>query len=231
MNAFANLTYAQGESWNTFEFNSFQNGLFLDEETLVRGNDRNPSYRAGVDFFLSDKHTLGFLVGGGYQDNESRSTNDIDLYSVTNGVINAEADSLLRAATFGISDRSQNTFNLNYRYAIGEGKTLNVDLDYGRFRNDNIRDQPNAYLSPDGSTVVSQIDNFFDTPIDIDISTAKVDYEQPLLGGQFSTGIKLSQVGTDNTFLFYDVDAAGNRSLMTPVPTSLITMNEYMRPT
>jgi iron complex outermembrane receptor protein len=101
MNAFANLTYAQGESWNTFEFNSFQNGLFLDEETLVRGNDRNPSYRAGVDFFLSDKHTLGFLVGGGYQDNESRSTNDIDLYSVTNGVINAEADSLLRAATFG----------------------------------------------------------------------------------------------------------------------------------
>jgi iron complex outermembrane receptor protein len=213
MNAFANLTYAQGESWNTFEFNSFQNGLFLDEETLVRGNDRNPSYRAGVDFFLSDKHTLGFLVGGGYQDNESRSTNDIDLYSVTNGVINAEADSLLRAATFGISDRSQNTFNLNYRYAIGEGKTLNVDLDYGRFRNDNIRDQPNAYLSPDGSTVVSQIDNFFDTPIDIDISTAKVDYEQPLLGGQFSTGIKLSQVGTDNTFLFYDVDAAGNRVL------------------
>ncbi|MTB51826.1 outer membrane beta-barrel protein [Lewinella sp. W8] len=213
MNAFGNLTYAQGEWWNIMDFRSFQNGLFLDQGAVMRGSRTNPNFRVGVDFFLNDQQTLGFLVGGGYQDMEQRDQNDVDIFSVNNGVVSATADSLLRASSFARADRGQNTFNVNYRNDMGQGKSLNVDLDYGRFRNDNLRNQPNTYLSPDGATVLSRVDNYFDTPIEIDIATAKLDYEQPLLGGQFSTGVKLSQVGTDNTFLFYDVDAEGNREL------------------
>ena len=124
-------------------------------------------------------------------------------------------DSLLRASTVGRSDRGQNTINLNYRYDAGEGRTLNVDLDYGRFRNDNLRDQPNAYLNSDASEVTSRFDNYFNTPTDIDIATAQLDYEQPLAAGQFGAGVRLSQVGTANTFLFYDVTASGERILST----------------
>lgn len=47
--------------------------------------------------------------------------------------------------------------------------------------------------------------NSFDTPRDIDIYTFKVDFESNLGKGKLGIGSKLSKVGTDNTFLFYDV--------------------------
>ncbi|MEM6772681.1 MAG: outer membrane beta-barrel family protein, partial [Bacteroidota bacterium] len=211
LNIFGNVGYADNESYNYMEFRNFQNGFVQDDINRSVNRSRTPSYRLGTDFFLGKKHTIGFLVGGIYTDNDSRSFNNVDLFTVANA--SETPDSLLRARTIGRADRGQNTFNLNYRYDAGKGKSLNIDLDYGRFRNDNLRDQPNTYLSPDGGEVLSNFDNYFDTPIDIDIATAQVDFEQPLAGGQFGAGIRLSQVGTDNTFLFYDVPVGGDRIL------------------
>lgn len=211
LNIFGNLGYANNESFNEIEFESFQNGFFQDEETVFFNDNKTPSFRFGTDFFLGEKHTIGFLVGGIYTDNDSRSFNNIDLFTIDTGL--ETPDSLLRASTIGRADRGQNTVNLNYRYDAGKGKSLNIDVDYGRFRNDNLRDQPNTYLSPDGSEVISRFDNYFNTPTDIDIATAQLDYEQPLAEGQFGAGFRLSQVGTANTFLFYDVPVGGERIL------------------
>jgi iron complex outermembrane receptor protein len=213
LNAFGNLTYGQSVFWNEMNFRSFQNGLFLDQNAEMRNSRSNPNFRVGVDFFLNDRQTIGILASGGYEDVDGLDYNDVDIFGLSNGMVNPTPDSLLRASSSARADRSQNTINVNYRNDIGQGKSLNIDLDYGRFRNDMLRNQPNTYLSPDGSTVFSQIDNYFDTPTEIDIATAKLDYEQPLFGGQFSTGVKLSEVGTDNTFLFYDVDEEGIRTL------------------
>jgi hypothetical protein len=185
--------------------------LYLDESILFNDTRKNPNYRFGTDFFLGDKHTLGFLVSGRQNKGEVYSFDNIDIYTASNS--EETPDSLLRAETFGTSERDQQTYNLNYRFDAGEGKSLNIDLDYGSFGNETLRDQPNRYLSPDGSEVLSVFNNYFDTPTDIDIATAKLDYEQPLAGGNFSTGLKFSKVGTKNTFLFYDVDAANTRTL------------------
>jgi hypothetical protein len=211
LNAFGTLGYGYRQFYNNIEFQSFQNGLFLDEKTAFNNTRTNPNYRFGTDFFLGDKHTIGFLVSGRQNNGDVYSYNNIDIYTVANSL--ETPDSLLRAETFGTGDRDQQTYNLNYRFDAGKGKSLNIDLDYGSFRNKNLRDQPNSYLSPDGSEVLSISNNYFDTPTDIDIATAKLDYEQPLAGGNFSTGLKFSQVGTKNTFLFYDVDGANVRTL------------------
>jgi outer membrane receptor protein involved in Fe transport len=211
LNAFGTLGYGAGQSYNTVNFDSYQNGLYLDNEIFFKNTNTNPNYRFGTDFFLGDKHTIGFLVSGRQNSSEDFSYNNIDLYTVANSL--ETPDSLLRAETFGTGDRNQQTYNLNYRFDAGEGKSLNIDLDYGSFRNENLRDQPNRYLSPDGAEVLSVFNNYFDTPTNIDIATAKIDYEQPLAGGNFSTGLKFSNVGTENTFLFYDVDDANIRNL------------------
>jgi hypothetical protein len=211
LNAFGNLGYGSRQSYNTVNFDSYQNGLYLDNDIFFKNTNTNPNYRFGTDFFLGDKHTIGFLVSGRQSNGKDYSYNNIDIYSLANS---SEApDSLLRAETFGTGERDQQTYNLNYRFDAGKGKSLNIDLDYGSFRNENLRDQPNRYLSPDGSEVLSVFNNYFDTPTNIDIATAKLDYEQPLAGGNFSTGLKFSNVGTKNTFLFYDVDAASIRTL------------------
>ena len=216
LNIFGSLGYSSTYWWNELTFDSYQNNLFLDEETQSFNDNRTPSYRLGVDFYVAPKHTVGFLVGGQYTDTESRSQNDIDIYSLRDDVILPNPDSLLRAGGLSDMDRGQNTFNLNYRFDIDQGRSLNVDLDYGRYRNDQLRDQPNVYLTPEGN-FSSAFYNYFDTPVDIDIYTAKADYETSLGAGALSLGTKYSQVETFNTFQFFDVlgSQTGERVLNT----------------
>ncbi|MEM1356833.1 MAG: outer membrane beta-barrel protein, partial [Bacteroidota bacterium] len=211
LNAFANVGYSNDNYWNRVSFNSFQGDFLIDKDINFYNTQQTPNYRFGTDFFLGKNHTLGFLVSGRYTDANDVSGEASKIFQIDG---NRETpDSLLFAPSDARSDRGQNTFNLNYRFDPGKGKSLNVDLDYGRFRTDNFRNQPNAYLSPDGNTVLSEINNFFDTPTDIDIYTAKLDYEQPLAGGQFGAGVKFSQVGTKNTFLLYDLPSPNERVL------------------
>ncbi len=210
-NTFGALNYYQNQAWNNFGFNSFQNGLRIEEDNTIYNDIATPSYRLGTDFFIHDKHTLGFLIDGQFSKVASSADNQQDIYGNPGA---AMPDSLLRANNTSRSDRNQQTYNLNYQYRMGDQQRLTVDLDYGRFRNEALLDQPNRYFAPDGETPLSEIINYFDTPTDIDIYTAKVDYEQPLAGGQFAAGFKTSRVATDNTFLFYDV-LAGTRVLST----------------
>ncbi|MGB3549039.1 MAG: TonB-dependent receptor [Saprospiraceae bacterium] len=203
MNVFGNVGYNYGDNFNFMYFQNFQNGLLLDESNIFRGTNRTPSLRLGTDFFLGKNQTVGFLVSGQTTDGDINSRSMTDIYGT--GDITTTPDSLLRAANVGTSQRNQQTYNLNYRFDPGKGRSLNVDLDYGRFRNDELRDQPNRYFAADGETLLSTADNYFDTPVDIDIYTAKTDYEQPIGKGQFGAGLKYSRVETGNTFLFYDV--------------------------
>ncbi len=79
-----------------------------------------------------------------------------------------------------------------------------MDLDYGNYRNDSKRYQPNRYYDATEEILLTEIINSFDTPTDIDIYTFQADYEDELWGGTTGRRHKLSQVISDNTFLFYD---------------------------
>ena len=63
---------------------------------------------------------------------------------------------------------------------------------------------PNQYYDADFNEVLYEVNNWFDTPTDIAIYTGKLDFEDDLWGGKFGTGVKYSQVVSDNTFLVYD---------------------------
>ncbi|MCP9235886.1 TonB-dependent receptor domain-containing protein [Lewinella sp. JB7] len=212
LNLFGNAGVNDGTFYNTTLFNGFQNGLRMDEYIHGITEARTVSYRLGADITLAEDHTLGILVGGRFNDYGSRTIDDIDIFDLRGGT--EVFDSTLRARGQRDGDRNQQTVNLNYRYRIAEGRTLNVDLDYGRFRTDNLADQSNRYFDRGGDPL-SSLYNYFDTPTDIDIWTAQTDYEQPLAGGTLSAGGKFSRVRTYNTFLFYAVvpGAAGERVL------------------
>ncbi|MCB0688234.1 MAG: TonB-dependent receptor [Saprospiraceae bacterium] len=199
-NIFANGGYSAGENFNTIDFLSFQNGLQLTETNRFVRDWQTYDYRIGADFFASKHSTLGFIVSARNNDGSGTSKNRIEIAQEATGNL---TDSILVAD--GNSDffQKQSTFNLNYRYEK-EQTSMNIDADYGRYRNGNVRYQPNRYYDPTGEYVLTEVINSFDTPRDIDIYTFKVDFESKLGKGKFGTGTKLSQVGTDNTFLFYD---------------------------
>ncbi len=201
LNAFGTAGWADGESFNRMVFSSTQNGIFLDEKNRIDNGWENYNYRLGLDFFLADQHTLGVLIGGRQTNGDNRIDNRI---GIAGQPAPAPADSVLAANTLGADQRTQETYNLNYRYDNSKGRVLNIDLDYGKYRNDSRRAQTNRYFSDD-DRFLSEIINDFDTPTDIDIYTFNADFEEKMLGGVFSAGTKLSRVVSDNSFLVYDV--------------------------
>jgi len=204
LNIFGTIGAANNERFTRMTFEDYQNGIFKDEKNYISVNSENFNFRLGTDFFLAKNHILGFLIGGNYNDGTDNSINTIGLYNQSTITV---LDSFLVADSNTQSQSDQNTYNINYRFNPGKGQSLNIDLDYGRYSTDRIRQQPNNYYQDESEALLlSSIVNDFDTPSTIDIYTAKIDYENELLGGKIGIGSKFSKVNSDNTFLFFNVE-------------------------
>lgn len=201
LNLFGNAGVGDGGGFMDMKFFSYQNNLVQDEINNHANDWNNLNYRLGADLFLSKQHTLGVLASGGSNGFISNSFNRITLAQEATP---DQIDSILVAQTRADRDRRQQTWNLNYRFDNSKGRSLNVDLDYGNYRNDSKRYQPNRYYDAAENEVLTEIINSFDTPTDIDIYTFQLDYEDKLWGGVFGAGAKFSQVISDNTFLFFE---------------------------
>ena len=163
--------------------------------------DRNTNnLKLGYDYYLNSKHTIGAIVNGNFNNGFTTSTTTTPIREI--GSI--ENDSVLVA-----ENQRQNTSyningNLNYKYADTLGRSLNIDLDYGRYNSERDAFQPNTYFNGDETQILNQRITFQDTPIDINIATIKTDYEQNFLKGKLGLGFKLSYINTDNTFDFFN---------------------------
>jgi outer membrane receptor protein involved in Fe transport len=183
-------------------FETTQNGLKLDENNLMSHDWDYYNYRIGTDFYISDQHIIGFLVGGREGSGINRINNSIAIYDQETPTA---LDSILFADSEANNIRKNQTYNLNYRFDNKKGRSLNIDLDYGHYANDSERDQSNQYFNTlDKEELLQGSNTIFNTPSDIDIYTFKVDFEEELLGGKLGLGTKLSKVVSDNTFLVND---------------------------
>jgi outer membrane receptor protein involved in Fe transport len=203
MNTFATLGYSKGDFWNKMNFQNYQNDFLLNEEAIMLTDRRNINGRIGTDFYLGKNEILGFLVTTGDFNGAHSSTSRNEISQSANP---AFIDSILIAENISDISLKNTTYNINYRYN-NDGTSLNIDADYGRYRKESDTDQPNQYYSADESKVLSEVISAYTTPVEIDIYTFKIDYEKDLWGGKAGIGTKLSNVETDNTFLFYDVES------------------------
>jgi iron complex outermembrane receptor protein len=201
MNLFGTAGIGIWKGFNRMEFESYQNDLYLEELNINRNERTNANYRVGMDYFLTKKQTIGFLAGGSFSDGSSFGENRIDIAKESTP---ANFDSILIAETNSVTPRNNQTYNLNYRYDDGKNRTVNIDADYGFYKNENRRDQSNVYYDGAEQNQLSTLLNSFDAPTQIDIATFKIDYEQNLFGGKFGIGSKLSRITSENTFLVYE---------------------------
>jgi len=201
-NAFGTMGGNNNLSYHNMDFFSTQNGIQLDEINRMRNESKGINYRLGTDFFLSEKHTLGFLVSGNHFNGNSKDLNQI---VISNLETPALIDSILVSNNVNERERKNTTYNVNYRFDDRKGSSLNLDLDYGRYRSAVNRLQPNRYFDATRENLLTEVINTFDTPTDTDIYTAKVDFEQDFLGGKLGLGGKISRVISNNTFLVSDL--------------------------
>ncbi len=200
-NLFGSYGYSDGRNPQPFNLYREQNGLFFDQRSTQYWDWKTHNYKAGLDYFVNRKNTLGFMITGNVAENESGSTSRTDIGTVGSN----QVDSLLLAETISFPNRNNANFNLNYRFDNAKGQSVNIDLDYGFFQNENLQNLFNAYEDPN-EEILSESFTRINSPTDIDIYTVKLDYERPLgEKGKLGLGAKFAQVNTDNTFEFYDI--------------------------
>lgn len=204
-NVFGNVGswYNKGYQTNNIEREVPYNGLVtkFDQISDRINYSQGIYYRGGVDFFLSDKTTLGVLVNANH--------GNWNFESVTNTNISGDNQapfSLVQAMNAGRSEWDNLTYNVNFKQDFGEGKELTVDADYSTYKSGNNSTYDNFYFNNNQEVATPYLLRSNNNS-DIEIMAFKADYSHPISDKiSMEAGLKSSFVTTDNGVIFENKD-------------------------
>jgi hypothetical protein len=204
----ANITRFDNVFQEGFEDYKEQSGFGLGLNSHENKDRAGYNFSSSITYDLSDKHSFNVSGGGVITDG------NYDLLSVTEiaDLSDPTGDQVLVSNSITNYTSSNYNLNLNHLWEITEKASLSTDLSYGSFVKDNSVNQPNSYLEGDGTTLIREVNNAFDPYTDIDLYSAKVDYEQRFDKIKLSAGAKYYKVLTENEFIVSDV-VAGEATL------------------
>ena len=201
LNLFGNYQYNKG----TARKEMIMERRLIDSLFAQQGNFKDRSsthtFNTGIDLFLNPQSTLGLVANGAFSEGTISNYSATPISHLASGTVSR----VLIADNRFYSDRSHLDLNGNYLYTGKEGRSLNLNADYGYYHLGSDQLQPNQYFAPDRRTLLSTTTFQMVAPGTIDIYSLKGDWEQPLGKGKLGAGAKSSFVDTDNDFRFYHV--------------------------
>jgi hypothetical protein len=194
INVFGNLGYSRDAGYSKEDSRrTYDNSAVTLLDRRYHYSSDGYNLRAGIDYYVSAKTTLGVLLTGGIRPKSDQLNYNSDQLNA-----DQKQDSTATGATTGDYQWYSGGVNLNMLRRINEkGSSITADLDYV-----NLHANGSQYLS----TNVYQLDGnlnsaneiFYRLPADIDIWSAKTDYNLPLKGDAiFEAGYKSSWVSTN----------------------------------
>ncbi len=201
-NLFGNYGYSK---WNSFDrlnltrnFTNIDTKLLetrFEQSTFIKRVSDNHNIKAGVDYYLSKKTTLGAVLSGYINPNNQAGTNYTYLKN-PEGL----TDSILYATNHNSNNSKNAGVNLNFRQLLDtSGQELTSDFDYLVYRQNAKQLFTNNYLNADMTKRKDPTLLRGSLPSDINIYSAKVDYAKPLSkDSKLEAGVKFSYVTTDN---------------------------------
>ncbi|PSK90701.1 TonB-dependent receptor [Taibaiella chishuiensis] len=199
LNVFSNISGAANKYENDLRIYRTQKDTVYNQQTVMYKDRKSLNIKAGADYFLDSKNTLGVLVNTNFAGGSfgSGGATDIEL-PVTGQLLKT-----IRSTNDMPQSSTNANFNLNYRYADTNGTVISFDGDYGLYRGTSRSYQPNQYYDA-GNNYLYSVINGNRMPTDIDIYTAKLDIEHKLGKGKLGYGLKTAYVRTNNAFDFYN---------------------------
>ncbi len=207
INVFGNYSYNHNPVEYLSGLHREQLDTLFDQHSTIRNTNNSHNFKAGLDYFVNKKNTLGIMVNGTFSDNSFKTNSSTPISYIPTG----QPVRLLVANNLSNGRRDNTNVNGNYRYADTSGHELNVDADFGAYRIKNDQLQPNMYYDPAGKPLDSITYNML-SPSDIRIYSLKSDYEQNFLKGRLGFGFKAAYVTSGNNFEQYDITGS-NRIL------------------
>jgi iron complex outermembrane recepter protein len=214
-----NLNY-RSEKFNLFGSYNFWRGYYFEDSHLIRkfkeaesvsifdqnsfdkARNDNHNVRTGIDYFINNKHTTGFLFRA------NRSTNDDKTTSTTEVNNTGVVDSAYTTVNKNDSKYTNYTFNLNHVFHIDTlGKELTADIDYATYDNHTDFHFRTDHYSPTNPSYNTYTDlEKSIQPATINIRSAKIDYTHPFSKTiKAEAGVKSSFVETDNDVKYYHI--------------------------
>ncbi|RYG19505.1 MAG: TonB-dependent receptor [Chitinophagaceae bacterium] len=198
LNVFGNYNYGNYRNSSFLDIDRISNGAsntyFMQEGDTFRKRSNN-NFKAGVDFFIDSKNTIGFLANGYFNGGSELTTN-----STLIGKSFSQVDSSLMAKSNQKERYRSLAYNLNYKSILDSaGSEISADVDYSRYHGKDVANYENDYLFVNGTRIrpLNIIRN--STPTQIDIKAFKVDYNVSLgKTVKLEAGLKSSWVKTDN---------------------------------
>ena len=166
----------------------------LEQPYYTTGGGPTHTMKTGIDYFLSEKTTLGISLNGLLL---SRDYNGAS----TAGWMNAGRvkDSAIQTTSKSNYRWTHGGINLNAKHSFSASRELTADIDYltysmhnGQYFK-NVADIPGGY--EDGSKG--------DLPSDIHIFSGKLDYTMQVSSVKWDMGWKSSHINTDNLAQYY----------------------------
>ena len=213
-NAGLNLNYRNKKVnlFGTYGYNRglMENGISLkrtvadssfNQSSRMLMNNESHNFKAGMDYFIDKKNTIGVMVNGNLSDPDLKNSGTTPIVYVPTGI----TDRILMAQSTSLMVRNNVNANLNYMYADTKGKSLTVNADHGNYDIRSNQYQPNTYYDATGKTMLSSVVYRMLSPTDININSVKADWEQPFQKGTLGVGGKFANVKTDNDFQRYNI--------------------------
>lgn len=202
-NLFGNYSYNYREQFNnmtiyrSIPFEGTQSIFDQSNNRLFTLNAMN--FKAGVDYYLSKKTTVGALFSG----NSGNWIDKSNIVTMISGA-NPEPFTQVRANTNTREDWDNFTYNVNLRHSLNDkGAELTFDADYSRFENPSNQNSNNYFFNNENTEVATPNLLRSNSFSGVTIKALKADLTHALKGGvNLEAGLKSSFVETDNNVKF-----------------------------
>lgn len=166
---------------------------FFDQPTYMTFSNTNNTLKAGLDYYLSAKTTIG-LVSTGFA--SPRKMHNKSTGSLLNAA--GKTDSVITTFSDQKNSWKNGALNLNLSHQFDSSHELTANADLIQYDRSDSQFYINQSYDAAG-TLRGREDLHALLPSDIRIYSGKIDYSQLIKGGKLEAGLKWSLVNTDNT--------------------------------
>lgn len=144
----------------------------MDEKAKLRSHN----FQAGMDLFLNEKNTLGFMVNGGVGKYPAVQLTRNRLYNNETGDVIWDA----HTNTTGKERWTDMLYNINYKYLFNDkGHELTADIDYVSHFSKMDQQLDTRFMGAQNMFLPALKSRIGDLPSDNDIYVGKIDYVLP----------------------------------------------------
>ncbi len=156
----------------------------------------------GLDYKINSESTIGLdakaLINN--RTGELESTTRIEDVS---GTIPGE---ILYSEVLDDMPSDNYNMNLYYNYTPNGSSNFSADVSFGTYSTLKNTEQPNIYYNANGTEVLRTVNSEYNAETDINLVSAKIDYEKRVNKLSFASGAKYSYISTGNNLAFYNIN-------------------------